>query len=259
MGAIHFSVDLKLVQLLQKELSLTTFVETGTFEGDTILSVSPLFLKCMTVELSEEYFQKAKTRFAPLTNVMIEHADSASFLGKNQGALANEKVFYWLDAHWCVADKTAGELSQCPLLKELEAIKSLHPSSVILIDDARLYLCPPPQPHEISHWPSFGEILEKLGSLGKNHQLMVLNDVIIYYPREIDAALRAYAHKESIDFLRVLDKSKYYDELEAEIALLRKVCEERLVLINHLHEKTQTLETESKSKKRTWLGALRPK
>ena len=245
MGAVNFSVDLKLVQLLQNELKLTTFVETGTFKGETIISVSPFFKKCLTVELSKECYIKAAERFIGLKNVIIENDDSASFLKKNQNVLSQEKVCYWLDAHWCVADKTAGELSQCPLLNELEAIKSIQPESVILIDDARLYLCAPPRPHEISHWPSLGEILSKLNSLSKNHQPMILNDVIIFYPRQIDAALRTYAYNESIDFLKVLDKSRDYDKLMVQLL-------EKENLINELDRHNKELDRKLSEVKNSW-------
>ena len=35
MGAVHFSIDPKLVSILQQQLPLTIFVETGTFKGES--------------------------------------------------------------------------------------------------------------------------------------------------------------------------------------------------------------------------------
>ena len=29
-------------------------------------------------------------------------------------AISRETFLFWLDAHWCVADETAGGISQCP-------------------------------------------------------------------------------------------------------------------------------------------------
>ena len=50
MGAINFSIDTKLIEVLQKKLPLKTFVETGTFEGASITAVKPLFSKLLTIE-----------------------------------------------------------------------------------------------------------------------------------------------------------------------------------------------------------------
>jgi hypothetical protein len=36
MGAISFSIDIELVKFLKENLGLEAFVETGTFEGETL-------------------------------------------------------------------------------------------------------------------------------------------------------------------------------------------------------------------------------
>ncbi len=36
MGAIDFSIDVRLVECLRRELPISVFVETGTFEGEAI-------------------------------------------------------------------------------------------------------------------------------------------------------------------------------------------------------------------------------
>ena len=59
---------------------------------------------------------------------------------------AAQPALFWLDAHWCGSADTAGEGAVSPLSGELASIGSLHPQSVILIDDARAYLCAPPPP-----------------------------------------------------------------------------------------------------------------
>jgi hypothetical protein len=244
MGAVSFSIDPELVKALKQLLPLKYFVETGTFEGETIEQVRLLFEEVHSVELSEGYYLQAVERFRSNPEVQLYQGNSEAVLKSLYPRLKGEAVLYWLDAHWCVADKTAGHQSQCPLLQELDAIQKLNLDSAILIDDARLFLCPPPQPHEVSQWPSFDAVVKKLYALSSGHEMMVLNDAILYYPAQIREQVQIYAHAVSIDWLAVLHKSHYYDtflsnvqEKEIEIQLLTKVAEERKAAL--LNQETQ--------------------
>jgi hypothetical protein len=227
MGAVHFSVDTDLISALKKVLPMTTFVETGSFEGDTIEQVLTHFESIHSVELSEDYYRKVQERFKTASNVHLHFGHSADVLRKLKPELVDRSVLYWLDAHWCVADKTGGGTSQCPLLEELGAIGKLGPQSTILIDDARLFLCPPPYPHEVDQWPSFEEVIEKLNALSSEHQIMVSNDVIIFYPRSVSTSVREYAYLHSIDWLQVLFKSKNYDAVKNEFDLSQRQLVEK--------------------------------
>ena len=142
MGAVTFSIDSELVRVLRQLLPLKYFVETGTFEGETVEQVRLLFEEIHSVELAEDYHSQAVERFRDIPEVHLYQGDSEAVLKSLHPQLNSEAVLYWLDAHWCVADKTAGYQSQCPLLQELDALKTLNLNSVILIDDARLFLCP---------------------------------------------------------------------------------------------------------------------
>jgi hypothetical protein len=221
MGAINFSVDPQMIAVLKQNLPLQTFVETGTFEGETVQRVLSLFDEIHSVELSEDYYRKALDRFKDHPNVHIYQGNSPDFLQKLRRGLSEKAVVYWLDAHWCIADKSAGGTSQCPLLQELDAITELGPQSAILIDDARLFLCPPPFPHEATHWPSFEAVVGKLHSLSSAHEIMIANDVIMFYPRSIRDSVREYAYRSSIDWLQVLFKSKNFDALKSEFDTLQ--------------------------------------
>lgn len=231
MGAVSFSIDIELVRLLKRELSLEVFVETGTFEGEAVARVLPFFAEIHTIELSEKYHAQAEVRFRKEPAVHVYHGDSTRELGSLRPALDHRAVLYWLDAHWCVADDSAGEAAQCPLLGELPAIGTLNERSVVLIDDARLFLSPPPDPHEAPDWPRLQQVVEGLQRLSSRHELMVFNDVILYFPQTLVTRIVEHARARSIDVLASMTR---VTALESELALLTTALDERLVAINDL-------------------------
>ena len=214
MGAIHFSIDDSLVDLLQRELGIKGFVETGTFEGDTVAKLLDRFDSIHSVELSSELYDAVMKRFSGRDNVHLHHGDSAAALREIMLKVEALPTLFWLDAHWCAADGTAGEKSQCPLLEEIRAIGKLDPKSVIMIDDARYFLCAPPAPHEVSDWPSFQEVLDALNAAGTNtHRVAVINDVIIYYPKYLHPKLTEFANKYGADWLQIASKARVFDQM----------------------------------------------
>ena len=231
MGAVDFSIDVELVRLFQRELSLDVFVETGTFEGEAVARMLPLFPEIHTIELSEKYHALAEARFRKEPAVHVHRGDSTYVLGSLRAALEHRSVLYWLDAHWCVADGSAGESSQCPLLGELSAMGTLNDRSVVLIDDARLFLSPPPYPHEAPDWPRLQQVVEGLERLSGRHELMVFNDVIVYFPRVLVPRMVEHARARSIDVLASVTR---VTALENELALLTTALDERLEAINDL-------------------------
>jgi len=217
MGAVTFSLDPRLVATLQSALPLSVLLETGTFKGDTVSALESFFDKVVSIELSEALYVDAINRFADCSHVRILQGNSGDKLRELRSELHDIGVLYWLDAHWCVAASTAGELSQCPLLGELAAIVGLNEKSVVLIDDARLFLAPPLAPHEISQWPSLQEIVHALQSLSAHHELMVINDVIAFYPRAAKVAVLSYAQSDGIDWLLAAEILKTHQSMASQL------------------------------------------
>jgi len=212
MGAISFSLDVNLVDALKAKLPLDILVETGTFHGDTVAVLKDYFNKVISIELSQELSHEATKRFSNDLHVEIVNSDSPSGLQAFSMELADKSVLYWLDAHWCIADNTAGSESQCPLLEELKAIGSINSQSVILIDDARLFLAPPPKPHNVDQWPMFDAILRSLIGLSDSHEVMVINDVIAFYPPSVKDEIIQYARDNGVDWLETTDALKQLNQ-----------------------------------------------
>ena len=198
MGAIHFSVDLELVRALRRALPLRVFVETGTYRGDTAAAVAADFDAVVTIELAAPLHAAAASRLAPLSNVSARLGNSPEVLRELAPALAGDSVLYWLDAHWC-GTETGGRENECPLAGELAAIGALNATSVVLIDDARLFLAPPPAPHDCSHWPLLQDVVARLGALNPHHRLWVINDVFVFAPPEAQAAVVEYGRMRGVD------------------------------------------------------------
>ena len=207
MGAIFFTLDAALLRELQRHLPLECFVETGTFRGDSLAVAQDLFKECLSVELSAEYYAAARQRFTA-GHVHLFHGDSATVLAQQKARYAGRPALFWLDAHWCAAENTAGEKSQCPLLAELAAIGPLHPQSVVLIDDARYFLGPPPVPHEITAWPDWESVLRALRQLSPAHAVICSNDTLLFVSRGLGGHPPVrYACKPEIALLVLRSKS----------------------------------------------------
>lgn len=250
MGAVTFSIDLGLIDALKKALPLDVFVETGTFLGETVESVKHHFNEIHSVELSLKHYEVVRLRFTDWDNIDVACGDSAVVLARWMTGLQQKSVLYFLDAHWCAANDTAGQTSQCPLLNEIRSIGRLNDKSVIIIDDARLFLAPPLAPHEISHWPDFNSVISALQALNPLHQLMILNDTILFFPSSAARVLREYAQHYGVDWLTSMVKVRDYENLNGQfknalgqleekdqaIQNLNNVCNEREQFIKQQQE-----------------------
>lgn len=109
------------------------FIETGTYEGDTVLmAVQEGFEKVFSIELNENRYIAAVKRFENEPKVKIVKGDSSIELPAIIKDL-NSLIFFWLDAH------LDGPVN-APLFEELNAILQ-HPikNHTILIDDVRRF------------------------------------------------------------------------------------------------------------------------
>jgi hypothetical protein len=92
---------------------------------------------------------------------------------------------------------------------------------VVLIDDARLFLAPPPLPSSADQWPSLSDVIERLRALSQTHEMMVVNDVIAFYPNESRAAMVKYAREHGVDWLVMMHQARRYDDLVRQGSTLR--------------------------------------
>jgi len=180
MGSVHFGAPRKFVLWLRDQLNIHTFVETGTNRAETAVWAASEFRTVITIEGYEPLYKRAVDSFSRIQNIEFRLGDSREHLGQILNTL-DEPAIFWLDAHWCGVE-TFGKDHECPLLGELESLKSSTVPHVILIDDARLFLAPPPLPHAAAHWPDIATICHQLTNLSLPRYVVVYEDVIAGVP-----------------------------------------------------------------------------
>ena len=109
------------------------------------------------------------------------------------------------------------------MLEELVSIGTLHDDSVIVIDDARLFLCAPPGKHNVQQWPDLESVLNALRSLSLNHHLVIVNDTFLFYPKQLKEAVEIFCQEYGQDTLSAWDKFREYDVLFKQL-LEKEAC-----------------------------------
>jgi hypothetical protein len=189
MGAVHFGVPEHLALFLKDRFRLDGFVETGTYGGGTAAWAAGHFASVHSIEASETYWGEARARYGSLQNLEFILGHSPTQLAALTPRLA--RPMFWLDAHWC-GGVTAGAEGECPLLEEIAAIAAARLAQpIVLIDDARLFLEPPPAPHRWEQWPDMVAVVAALQRCGGLH-VLIREDVIVAVPEEARADLAAY-------------------------------------------------------------------
>jgi hypothetical protein len=183
-------VPVRLCAVLRNELSLTSAVETGTFGGEGAVALRGIFGTVWSIELSKTLHEAAKVKHATEGLEFIYGASQTVLPELLRGI--GEPALFWLDGHWCGGD-TAGEDRECPILREIAAIDAwpYAGDSVLLIDDARLFLGPPEPPLKPEEWPTFLQVLDALRSRFDRY-VTVLEDVIIAGPSLARPAIEQY-------------------------------------------------------------------
>ena len=181
MGCVTFGAPRVIIQRLKDEFKLRTFVETGTHLGETSAWASGIFEQVFTIEASEAYHREARRRHAALTNVEFLLGDSRTRLAETVARLSSPALF-WLDAHWMGSGtlpqaEVYGQTGECPALQEIEIINASPLNHFIFIDDARLFLAPPPRPHRAADWPEIATLLAALNAPAPRYTV-VYDDVI---------------------------------------------------------------------------------
>jgi len=131
-----FSVYLDLIQKHPQVKALKTFVETGTFQGETVRKMERFFEKLITIEIDPRLHEEAKARY-PSPKIHYILGDSATELEKTARELSEPALFY-LDAHFSGTGTGKGA-KDVPLIEEMEILGQRKYADCIIVDDLRLF------------------------------------------------------------------------------------------------------------------------
>ncbi len=197
MGCINFGAPENVIKRIAQEFGVTVFIETGTHLGSTSSWAATLFEQVVTIEGSAHYHDEAKRRHAAKQNIRFLLGDSRILL-RDVVAGCRTPAIFWLDAHWMGVSNVFGDNAECPVLEEIALIRDSGVEHFILIDDARLFLGPPPLPHRAEDWPEIGTVLSALNSPDKPPPYTTVhNDVIISLPAPARAKMRHYFQEQA--------------------------------------------------------------
>ncbi|MFA5359789.1 MAG: glycosyltransferase family 10 [Patescibacteria group bacterium] len=128
----------RIIKNYAKKFDIKIFIETGTYQGDTVMSVKNKFNKIYSIELNQALFEKAQNRFVAYPHIHILQGDSPKVLPSIL-SLIDEPALFWLDGHYSGGITSKGNLNT-PIIEELKLILSHKiKNHIILIDDARCF------------------------------------------------------------------------------------------------------------------------
>jgi hypothetical protein len=163
-----------ILALLERH-GVKTFVETGTFKGDTLAAVAATGIRSISVELSQEYFNRANQRFAGQRHVELHQGDAGDVLPRIVATLS-EPALFWLDGHYSAGETAHGVLAS-PVSAEVRCIlDSPVRGHVILIDDAHEFIGE-------GGYPELGHFLTTIAKDGR-YRSHVHANIIVLEPRE---------------------------------------------------------------------------
>jgi hypothetical protein len=117
-----------------------TWVETGTFKGETTAFLSSLGGMVHTIEPAEKYYQRAKKKFSTNGLIAVHNGPSEEILPTLLPTLSGD-INFWLDGHYSAGSTFKGN-TDCPILAELKSIdinRANFKRVTVLIDDIRCF------------------------------------------------------------------------------------------------------------------------
>ena len=148
-----------------------TFVETGTYYGDTVEAIKDMYQSVISIEVDPALHQKACARFAGDGKVQIVLGDCAKKLPEILATLQEPAVF-WLDGHYSGGGTGKGEVED-PILISLNQIAA-HSirGHVIFVDDARTF-------DGREGRPDISDVFSCIKKIDGRYIIRIQNDIIV--------------------------------------------------------------------------------
>lgn len=188
-GGIPMDIIFPIINFVKVEY----LIETGTASGDSIKTAAPYFKHAHTVEIVPNRQVIDET----IENITWHEGNSATVLPKIVDEILAERLrrgltdddylysLFWLDSHYSGDTESPAGTKECPILDEIVSISPLKTDAILIIDDARLFLSPPPYPLDTKQWPRIDTIILKIKELFPHYMVTLRDDYIIAYPSRL--------------------------------------------------------------------------
>lgn len=127
-----------LLRLFQ-ERAHETFVESGTYLGDTVAFFVPHARRIVSVEIEPSLHAAARRRFSAEPHVDIVFGDAADCIPRILAGL-EEGCMLWLDGHFSGGETGRGDQEE-PVIRVLGGLRDLRLEGpfTVVVDDLRLF------------------------------------------------------------------------------------------------------------------------
>lgn len=154
-----------------------TFIETGTYYGETAIIASNLgFKNIISIELQPHLLSIARD-LSKGHNIKFYLGDSPTILEEILPQI-DTRITFWLDAHIDAGNLIPGvtpEIRKCPLIEELRIISKLKRNDhIILIDDVRLF----GEKENWGHQLTLQSIIDELYKINSNYKISFIDGYI---------------------------------------------------------------------------------
>ena len=165
---------MKRIAHLARRYGCETFIETGTYYGQTVNYAARHFRQVMSVEIFEPLYEYNRKQFAHRPEIRLFLGDSSQQL-KAMIAESQGRILYWLDGHYSGSGTGIGE-DVSPILNELDLIRQhARRGDCLLIDDLRLF------GHDAGY-PTVEETLEAIRRIDPAYHTYFDCDCIVAVP-----------------------------------------------------------------------------
>ena len=207
-----WAFDESLLNFLNSTFHIDTFIESGTYAGDTTEKASRIFNQVYSIELSHNYYSKALSRFKNYKNISLYCGDSPEVLSSLL-PLVKAKICFFLDGHFSGGTTACSINGSTPILAELKAIKESNINdAVIMIDDIRLFQKTLSNNSSANGYPTLKEVYGAIKEINPLYDFIVFGDVSIAFlhnlKHKVSPFLRAYTS------IRLIQESVILSEKE---------------------------------------------
>jgi len=251
------AVSPSFLQQIKADFGSSIFVETGTYSGESTKVAAQIFPEIYSVELNQNLYNQACSKFTQQSHVHLYQGHSPEFLRSICPTLhaRSSSIVFWLDAHECGTGHYHDIVT--PIVEELRALAECNMNdAIVLIDDMRCFGSTIGD-HEIyafDGYPSFQKICSLLKDINPNYTCILAGDTLIAYDAmRYNPSISPVAY--ACTYSRMYNTDDTNDEIVNYESVIAKAIGKELETINYVYRDT-TLFDSSEFHAYLWTGLI---